>query len=431
MCADESERFRVSPLLVVRFAGHICLPPVRHPRGVARPCRDALGRGDSCRPCQGDRSQSAPFPLPVVRLASPFMRSLRDTSGEPESPISAVRTRVARMTLSGDLTPALEPAALAEARSLAAELETDEGTDGAQVLGWFHWYRHLALGAEIDSEDWRTARSLFTHCFVAGADGVPDQLLPAVVDATLPVALQLLHQVIDEPDPEYISHQVALWERLLRAANAGHPDRPAALSNLAIVRCMRWEHAADPQDLDAAVQASRAAVEATPQDHPARVERLSILASALRARFRHAEELADLELLIDTRRAIADGTPAEDTRFAERMSELAGWLWTWCEQTDSFDELEAALDASVNAVEATPTHSSDFPRYAYNHGFLLWRLHALLLHVGEEAHAVEALNAVIEIMREAVDATPGDDPELGVRSALLEAALEALADQGR
>lgn len=91
--------------------------------------------------------------LPAGRSARQhgFMR-LRDELA------ASVKARVQRAVAIGDLSPVLEPAALADAERLAALLH-DGDVPAMHLLGWFHWFRHQARPG---GEDLAAALAMFS-----------------------------------------------------------------------------------------------------------------------------------------------------------------------------------------------------------------------------------------------------------------------------
>jgi hypothetical protein len=86
----------------------------------------------------------------------------------------------------------LGPRALADARRLAGILEDDDGDLQARhALGWLHWYRYQALPQGQDRQDLDAAIAMFTPCFVAGADGLPEPLLRVLAERAIPTAMAL------------------------------------------------------------------------------------------------------------------------------------------------------------------------------------------------------------------------------------------------
>jgi hypothetical protein len=66
---------------------------------------------------------------------------------------------------------------------------------------------------------------MFTPCFIAGDEDLPEPLLPHLADAAAPHALGLLRDADESPSTARIRSTTALWQRILDSS-ADHPDRP-------------------------------------------------------------------------------------------------------------------------------------------------------------------------------------------------------------
>ncbi|MEU6408167.1 tetratricopeptide repeat protein [Microbispora sp. NPDC046933] len=75
-----------------------------------------------------------------------------------------------------------------------------------------------------------------------------------------------------------------MWQRILSATPADHPQRALCLSSLGIVLLTRFERTGAMADLDEAIQRGRQAVQLTPADHPNRIGILNNLRNALQSR---------------------------------------------------------------------------------------------------------------------------------------------------
>ena len=141
-------------------------------------------------------------------------------------PLESVAERVDRITKTGDLSLALDPAAERATRRLARSLRHDDSYDiqAWYMLGMIRWYRHAALKEGPDGAEHEAAVQALTPCFVAGMD-VPKPLLPEVAEAAASAATGMLQRAIASPDPAVISEVTKLWQRIVAATPAGHPRR--------------------------------------------------------------------------------------------------------------------------------------------------------------------------------------------------------------
>ncbi|WP_406194113.1 CHAT domain-containing protein [Kitasatospora sp. NBC_01560] len=256
----------------------------------------------------------------------------------------------------------LEPAALDEARAVAGYYANGD-PDAAYVLGWFHFFRYLALPEGADQDDFEAANEAFGLCFFLGQPDRPDlpdlpeDMLPNLARAAVPDATELLERSQFSPDPGVLSHAVGLWQRIVRATPADHRYRADRLFHLGIALEDRYNRLDDPADLDAIIEAGRAAEAAGPADHPDRALRLNNLGNALRRRFARRSRAADLAEAIRVLRLAVDvSIDAFDRPIALLNLALA--------LRDRFAWAGAAadLDAAVAHVEeastiAAPDHS--------------------------------------------------------------------------
>ncbi|MFF4503010.1 hypothetical protein [Streptomyces sp. NPDC001401] len=319
--------------------------------------------------------------------------------------LAAVRRRVADITATGDVGSARDPGALADAEALdACERLDDRHPEDASLLGWLYWYCAEALvGSEAGEYARRRALYHFSVSFLAGLDGVPDPLLPEVVDTIAVNALQLLHQVINNPEPEHVAHNTRLWQRLLTAAPRDHPALAAMWSNLGIAAGLRYEHTRLLDDLEVSVDAGRRAVELTAPGDPGYGERLRNLARALKLRFTHTRALLDLDALIDNQRALLRARPG-DAGPGRPVEGLAIFLWERHELTGSDVDLDAAIEAAQRALEGIGPDQPRRAQWLCNVGSAYGRRYER--HRGR----VDLTRATL-LLTEALEAAPADDTE--------------------
>ncbi|WP_369263629.1 CHAT domain-containing protein [Streptomyces sp. R35] len=411
------------------------------------------------------------FPL-IVLLASLCVRRSREVRARALA-LSAIQTRLQRIN-EGDLSAAVEPEALTEARRLAGFTWQDEADqlDVWHSLGWLYFVRCLELPESDHQVNLEAAVEFLTPCFMTGVGVLPETLLPTLADAAEPTALRLLEQALASPEPASTFAAVDLWQRLLHASPPEHPDRAGRMSNLGTALQIRFKHTGDQADLDVAVQLRRIAVVATSPDHPNRAGRLNNLGIALLDRFHllgeqrdldeailacqeaaaatpdgHPEqadhlgslglvlqlrygrtgEQRDLEEAIAACRAAAAATPAGHAESAYRLSNLSVALWSRFGRTGGQADLDEAILVGREAAKAAPADSSDVAGWLSN-------LCGALLTRFERTGARADLDEAILIGREAIAAAPADDPHrakyLSNLSAALRNRFESTGEQG-
>lgn len=146
--------------------------------------------------------------------------------------LAAIKAQLERIEATGDLALALEPGALNDAYRLA-EVLGDGDIEVPYVLGWFHWYRYLALPEGQDHGALEEATRVLTLCFITGVEGLPEPLLPRLADNSIDVAVHLREQATSTSDLTLITVMVSLWQRVVTATPVDHPARVARLSGSA------------------------------------------------------------------------------------------------------------------------------------------------------------------------------------------------------
>jgi tetratricopeptide (TPR) repeat protein len=326
---------------------------------------------------------------------------------ERQARLGVIRARLEQVATTGDLAPVLEPAALAEARRLAEILENDQGDmEVRYLLGWLHWYRHQALPEAQHPRDRETAVGMFTYCFIdgAGADHLPEVLLPVLAEQAFPVASRLLEEAAGYSDHDAISHVADLWQRILDVTPFDHPDRAMMLSNLGIALRSLSGCTEALTDLDAAVKAGLAAVEMTPRLDPCRAKYLSNVAGSLRSRFERTGVQTDLDAAIKALESAAKVTPVDLYDRVVILSNLGGALWDRFLLTGTLVDLNAAVENGRAAVETAPMDHPNRAMFLYSLGIALHlRADRISMH--------EDLEASIAALEAAVEAAPTGHPD--------------------
>ncbi|MEU2587330.1 CHAT domain-containing tetratricopeptide repeat protein [Streptomyces avermitilis] len=319
--------------------------------------------------------------------------------------LAAVQSRLQHTVESNDLSPVLEPEALHEAQQLLENCRQGD-VEARLALGWFHWFRFQERRAQTDLT---TAVEAFIVCFVVGVGSLPEPLLPLVADAVVPRANQLLTHVQSSADPEPLSVAVDLWQRIVWATPADHPNHALWLCNLGGFLRIRYERTGAVEDLEAAIEAGWQAVAAGPTGASNRATALSNLGAALLSRFERTGVADDLDSAIDQFRRAVAVTPPNDPNSAMWLSNLGNGLYVRFQQTGMQADLDRAIDLYRRGLVAAPTGHPRFPTWLSNLG-------GSLLARFERAGRLEDLGEAIGVGQEAVAALPPIHPE---RSATL------------
>ncbi len=204
----------------------------------------------------------------------------------------------------------------------------------------------------------------------------------------------------------------------MHATPSDHPGRGTLLTNLGNALRVRFEWAAAPEDLDAAIEALDAAAQEMPASHPDSAIATANLGIALRVRFDHTGALADLDAAIGALDAAARAAPPGHSSRAGRLTNLgAAWKARFV-RTEELTDLDEAVRACRTAVHETPVGHADLPMYLSN-------LAAVLLSRFQVTEVPADLEAAIDAGRTAVKAVHGTHPARAVTLSNLGATLGA------
>lgn len=351
--------------------------------------------------------------------------------------LAAARARLRRIRESGDPAPALGPQADAEIRHLDAPLRDGGDPEAGVVLGWLHWYRHRALGADGEEaeREREAAVRAFAGAFAAGTGEVPDALLPLVADVVDAQAMGDAEDVLESSDPQRLAETAALWHRITRATPADHPERARRCSVLAGLLYARFDQAvsghpdteadsaANAQTyLEAAIDAAREAVEATADDDPVLADRLCELGMGWDDRFVRTQVTADLDTAIDCHRRAVESAGTDHPNRALFCFRRAAALGAKYALTGSLADLDSSLHHHERAVEATAPGS---PERAERLSVLATTCEARF----DETHEAADLDRAVYYHERALRAVPDDDPARAEGLALLGHALGMRFDE--
>jgi hypothetical protein len=212
----------------------------------------------------------------------------------------------------------------------------------------------------------------------------------------LAVALSMLATRVG--DGTLLDEAIAVARTAVESASGG-ADGAAVLGPLLQARYMRENTGTD---LEAAVDATRAAADATRVDHPERAARLSNLGNALRFRGVWSRRLADLDEAVEVlREAVKCGRRA-GADAAGRLSNLGAALQSRAEVTRDPTGLDEAVDVLRKAAElGSPTTSH--PLYLSN------LANAIVLR-SELGDGSTAADEAVGLQREALATLPDRHP---------------------
>ncbi len=249
---------------------------------------------------------------------------------------------------------------------------------------------------------------------------------------------------------DFLDEAVAVGQQAVAAAATG-TDRAVSLMNLALSWQTRFERMGDLSDVDAAVEATRQALDEAGPDDPYHAAYLTSHATVLRLRGERTGSLADINAAVaNDQEAVAASRPGEPSH-SMRVSHLgvslllrygltgsaadleaavaAGYrsvaegadddpfralcfanlsnsLLRRFERSGATADLNAAVAASEQACAVTPDRAPDRPR-------VLGNLANVLQARSVRLRALDDLNRAVDVARQAVAASPADDANRG------------------
>ncbi len=320
--------------------------------------------------------------------------------------LAAVRSRVDR-AVSGEASAVLESAALTEAQRLSDCFGSDPvEAEAASALGWLYYCRAQALPAAQAQRDRQAAVDYFTTCFVQGVGDIPQPLLATLAERLLPAAREMLEgEWLADFGTGPLSFFVDTWTRIAGAVPEGHPDHAECRSGLSVALRIWFEHTGElPEDLDEAVEAGRAAVQAATDGHPDRAGSLTFLGFALQRRYDFGGELADLDEAVSAISAAVQATPASRPEQHPRLSFLGFLLLVRFTHSGNPSDVDSAVEALRVAVRTMPGDCLD-PVSP------LFHLRVALRERYDHRRELADLEEAVKVGRTAVRAVAEEDPD--------------------
>jgi hypothetical protein len=68
------------------------------------------------------------------------------------------------------------------------------------AFGWMRWYRHQGLAADVSSDGLTLASATLAPCFVAGMEGLPADFEPILAEKPVTTADNILQPALDPTD---------------------------------------------------------------------------------------------------------------------------------------------------------------------------------------------------------------------------------------
>ncbi|MEV6350106.1 CHAT domain-containing protein [Actinoplanes sp. NPDC051851] len=262
--------------------------------------------------------------------------------------------------------------------------------------------------AEEDPEAWDQQATTMLERFLGSGDA----------DA-LDRAIDLLRRAVsalpaDRARPAGLGAVVR--SRFGRGVRTNSRDRARLLSNLAGALAERFESCRDPDDLDEAIEAGRAAVLATPPGHQLRAGFLNNLGHALRIRFWGGRDLGDLSESIAAYRGAVRSVPPGDPDEVRFLATLGNVLLQRFQEIGEPSDLDEAVEAGRDARQIAGTEHPD-------RVMALFHLSETLQARFERFKEPPDLDEAIELGRSVLRAMPLRDPDRAGALSTLGAAL--------
>ncbi|WP_326695161.1 tetratricopeptide repeat protein [Streptomyces sp. NBC_01766] len=313
----------------------------------------------------------------------------------------------------------LEPEVRRAARDLERVTDPEHDLSAAQVLGWYHWLRHLALPAGDGRNDLAAATRFFAPVHRVSPQSVPEPLHRTLQESAVrpPVpefdpralataqarAVDLLTAYERTGQQDVLEQAVAAFRTVSTMLPEDHPSHAAGLNNLGNALQFLSDRVGEIEILEEAVQVSRRAVTATSQGHP---ERAGLLNSLRVALFRLFERVGDIEVLkeaLEVQREAVAVIPQGHHYRAMYLINLGNTLRTHFDRIGDLAVLQEAVQLGREAVAATPRNDPGHAAYLNDLGNTL-RTH--FDRIGDLAVLQEAA----QLGREAVATAPRDHP---------------------
>lgn len=379
----------------------------------------------------------------LYRLAAP---------GDPNGPgaglVNLGGALLKRYELTGAL-PDLEEAITVLSRSRREMwAEPRERSRADEQLGLALRTRHARLG---DVRDLEEARRLLGGD-APSAEETTGRALQRLVNSALELRGRYERGL---GDPDDLRTATARLREALAMVPAGHASRPGVLNNLGAALVSSYQQSSELHELTEAVDALRESVRETPDGHHQLDGRLINLSGALMLRFDRMQDSADLaESLACRRRAAAlPGTSA--VKRAAILSATGGALMRTADRTKDPATADQAEEYIRAALELTGETDPLLPQRQLALAITLLRRfeitprrrdlreartladavlaalpegsprlgNALMVAAAVQGASSNAPDQLVTLLREAVDVTPPDHPNLTMRLSSLGAAL--------
>ena len=193
-----------------------------------------------------------------------------------------------------------------------------------------------------------------------------------------------------------------------------HPDLASRQALLAGSYSDCYERLGMIDDLEAALKYNTAALDNTSSDHPDLADRQAALALSYSDCYRRFGKVDDLEAALKYKQAALDNTHLEHPKLADRQAALAVSYSDCHQRFGKLDDLEAALKYNKLALDNTPL---EHPQLADRQVGLAFSYSDCYQRWGK----LDDLETALKYNKSALDNTPLEHPQLADRQAALAA----------
>ncbi|GAA0466299.1 hypothetical protein Aca07nite_77180 [Actinoplanes capillaceus] len=322
---------------------------------------------------------------------------------DPQHLLAALDLRIRAFLDHDDGLPLFEPRVIADAEELLNAFATGGQpvpVEVVQTVAWLHWSRWRALPTDDHREDLYAARELFAILDQVDPELVPRRFRDTVDRESSYDAARILDGLTTGDDPALLDTAIAMLERGIDATLADDPHRGVHLLNLANGYRMRFERMGAPGQLDAAVEAARAAL-ATGHFAGFGADAFRhTLEFVLDERHRLTQHPRDLDDLIEVMRDRFAPTGTDDPEWTLRAGRLTETILI----RYGLSARDRDLDEAITVGRAALAGGADRLRWfgANLAASLVWRF--------EQSGDLAGLREAITVFQRTADALPDGDP---------------------
>ncbi|KAG0699096.1 CHAT domain-containing protein [Suillus ampliporus] len=226
------------------------------------------------------------------------------------------------------------------------------------------------------------------------------ELFDSIVDCELARRTDAGHtrfaEYVASKTVSHLNDVVEHFQSVLEQCPVDHPDRGAALTNLAWSRLQGYIYK-DLQDIDSTTCLFRDALALRPHGHPDHTLSVYHLTEALSWRYAYQYTTADICECIQLRRIVLELCPPGHRHRPRALDELSRSLNTRFSEQARIDDIDESIQLRREAVSLCPEGHPDHGTYLNNLAFSL--IHYRFSHQGKSEDLNEAISLYEEALR--------------------------------